>query len=122
MRKMEHDDIRALLVQKVESFKAQSGCSRAFVLVDHLARVPIARGSATTSLEADDARIALMLETQRRLEDPLVVISLIRKSEFANPTNASARGSAEIIYAPDFLITLSKKKEAEIEDVAAECE
>ena len=113
MRKMEHDDIRALLVQKVESFKAQSGCARAFVLVDHLARVPIARGSATTSLEADDARIALMLETQRRLEDPLVVISQIRKSDFANPTNASARGSAEIIYAPDFLITLTKKKEDE---------
>ncbi len=116
VRGLSHEEIRDAMIQKVELFKARSKCARAFVLVDHLAKVPIARDSAVSSLELDEARVSLLLETQRRLDDPLVVISQVRKSDFDKPGMASAKGSAEISYSPDFLITLSKKKEAEIEE------
>ena len=116
VRGLSHEEIRDAMIQKVELFKARSKSARAFVLVDHLAKVPIARDSAVSSLELDEARVSLLLETQRRLDDPLVVISQVRKSDFDKPGMASAKGSAEISYSPDFLITLSKKKEAEIEE------
>lgn len=116
VRGLSHEEIRDAMIQKVELFKARSKCGKAFVLVDHLAKVPIARDSAVSSLELDEARVSLLLETQRRLDDPLVVISQVRKSDFDKPGMASAKGSAEISYSPDFLITLSKKKEAEIEE------
>ena len=116
VRGLSHEEIRDAMIQKVELFKARSKCAKAFVLVDHLAKVPIARDSAVSSLELDEARVSLLLETQRRLDDPLVVISQVRKSDFDKPGMASAKGSAEISYSPDFLITLSKKKEAEIEE------
>ena len=116
VRGLSHEEIRDAMIQKVELFKARSKCGKAFVLVDHLAKVPIARDSAVSSLELDEARVSLLLETQMRLDDPLVVISQVRKSDFDKPGMASAKGSAEISYSPDFLITLSKKKEAEIEE------
>ena len=113
VRGLSHEEIRDSMIQKVEAFKARSGCSKAFILVDHLAKVPLARDSRSSSLDVDEARVSILLEAQRRLDDALVVISQVRKSDFDKPNMASAKGSAEITYSPDFYITLSKKKDDE---------
>ena len=114
VRGLSHEEIRDAMIQKVELFKARSKCGKAFVLVDHLAKVPIARDSAVSALERDEARVSLLLETQRRLDDPLVVISQMNDYVYDKPEMTSSKGSAEISYSPDFLIKLSKKKESEI--------
>lgn len=98
------DEFGDRLVQRVEAFKARAGCSRAFVVVDHLGRLPT--GSDNLSgLERDEARISGLLAAQRRLgSDPVVVISQVRKLDYGKPGLASAKGSAEIGYSPDFML------------------
>jgi hypothetical protein len=98
------DEFGDRLVQRVEAFKARAGCSRAFVVVDHLGRLPT--GSDNLSgLERDEARISGLLAAQRRLgSDPVVVISQVRKTDYGKPGLASAKGSAEIGYSPDFML------------------
>lgn len=93
------------LVQRVEAFKAKTGCSRAFVVVDHLGKLPTGPQANLSTLERDDAKISALLSAQRRLSsDPIVVISQVRKSDYERPGLASAKGSAEISYSPDFYI------------------
>jgi hypothetical protein len=97
------------LVQRVEAFKARAGCGRAFVLVDHLGRLPSGSQSNLSSLERDDARISTLLAAQRRLgSDPVVVVSQVRKSDYERPGLASAKGSAEVSYSPDFMLAAWK--------------
>lgn len=93
------------LIQRVEAFKAKTGCSRAFVVVDHLGKLPTGPQANLSTLERDDAKISALLSAQRRLgSDPIVVISQVRKSDYERPGLASAKGSAEISYSPDFYI------------------
>jgi replicative DNA helicase len=99
------EDFGDRLVQKVEAFKAKTGCSRAFVVVDHLGKLPTGSQGNLSTLERDDAKISSLLAAQRRLgSDPIVVISQVRKSDFGKPGLESAKGSAEISYSVDFYL------------------
>lgn len=94
------------LVQRVEAFKAKTGCSRAFVVVDHLGKLPTGPQANLSTLERDDAKISALLSAQRRLgSDPIVVISQVRKSDYERPGLASAKGSAEFSYSVDFYLS-----------------
>jgi replicative DNA helicase len=112
------EDLADRIVERVQAFKSLSGCSRAFVLVDHLGRLPMGQDSGLSSIERDDARIAALLGAQRRLDDPLVVVSQVRKSDFNAPGMASAKGSAEISYSPDFILT-ARRTDRSFDDVSA---
>jgi 5S rRNA maturation endonuclease (ribonuclease M5) len=87
-------------------FMLKKRATRAFVIVDHLAKIP---SSETEPLAKDDARIDLLLQSQRRLgEDCCVVaISESRKTDYEAPSMESAKGSSEIAYSPDFMLALS---------------
>ena len=115
VRGLSHEEIRDAMIQKVELFKTHSKCANAFVLVDDLSKVPIARDSTVSSLELDEARVSLLLEIQRRVDDPLVVISQMNDNAVDKPGMSSSKIPAEIACSPDFLITLSTKKDSEIE-------
>lgn len=115
VRGLSHEEIQDAMIQKVELFKTHSKCANAFVLVDDLSKVPIARDSTVSSLELDEARVSLLLEIQRRVDDPLVVISQMNDNAVDKPGMSSSKIPAEIACSPDFLITLSTKKDSEIE-------
>jgi len=89
----------------VRSFMIAKGATRAFVVVDHLAKIP---SGETESLAKDDQRIDTLLRTQRSLGEDccIVAISESRKTDFAEPSMESAKGSTEISYSPDFMIAL----------------
>lgn len=92
----------------VRSFMIAKGATRAFVVVDHLAKIP---SGETESLAKDDQRIDTLLRTQRSLGEDccIVAISESRKTDFAEPSMESAKGSTEISYSPDFMIALANE-------------
>jgi hypothetical protein len=107
------EDLADRIVERVQAFKSLAGCSRAFVLVDHLGQLPMGRDSGLSSIERDDARIAALLRAQRRLDDPLVVVSQLRKSDSNTPGEELPANS----YSPDFILT-ARRTEKSRGDVA----
>ena len=107
------DELATWIARRVREVKARSGCATAFVAIDHLALVPVGLDSAATSMDRDDARVMVALRAQRMLGDPLFVISQLRKTDYAKPGLASAKGSAQIVYAPDVYMTLTRVERAD---------
>jgi len=99
---------------KVRSFMVAKKATRAFVAVDHLAKIP---SDSTESIARDDDRVNALLRAQRSLGEEccVVAISEARKTDFATPSMESAKGSSEISYSPDFMLSLKNESDG-VED------
>jgi hypothetical protein len=102
------EDMADWLVARVREVRARTGCSAAFVAIDHLSLIPLGLQGTASALDRDDARVMMALRAQRTLGDPVFVISQVRKSDYQKPGVASAKGSGQIGYAPDIFMTLSR--------------
>ena len=68
------EDMADWLAARVRKVKAQTGCSAAFVAIDHLSLIPLGLQGSATALDRDDARVMMALRAQRTLGDPVFVI------------------------------------------------
>jgi len=102
------EELAGWIARRVREVKTRTGCVTAFVAIDSLTMVPVGIDGGASTLDRDDSRVMVALHAQRMLGDPLYVVSQIRKTDFEKPNLASAKGSAQIVYAPDVYMTLSR--------------
>jgi hypothetical protein len=115
------------VVETVEKLKADTGCSRSFVVVDYLQLWPIpetVQRHIRSELAEDKWRVGEMKRLRDRLNgDPVVVISESRKPGGANATSwgsdlSDLMGSARLGYRADAVFLLVPLTDDELDQKA----
>lgn len=110
------------IVAQVELLKAETGCSRVFVMVDYLQVFPVpseASKAIKTDLDTDQWRIGQMKTLCAAIDrDPVLVISEARKPSAKEEGWAGAMsdvmGSARGVYTPDIVFLLNPVSDTEL--------
>jgi hypothetical protein len=108
-------------MSKVEALaldlKRRSACSRSFVVVDHLAVVPVERPDGQPFAN-DTERTRFILSGLTTLRDrldgdanPVVVIAQARKGDWDNAGLASVMGTADTAYSADAVVVMQREEE-----------
>ena len=111
------------IVAQVELLKAETRCSRVYVMVDYLQVYPVpseASKSIKTDIDTDQWRIGQMKQLALAIgkQDPVLVISEARKPNAKEDGWAGAMsdvmGSARGVYTPDIVMLLNPVSDTEL--------
>ena len=111
------------IIAQVELLKAETGCSRVFVMVDYLQVYPVpseASKSIKSDIDTDQWRIGQMKQLALAIgkQDPVLVISEARKPNAKEEGWAGAMsdvmGSARGVYTPDIVMLLNPVSDTEL--------
>jgi hypothetical protein len=108
------DPNRALdqLVDIVDRAKSDAACSRAFVVVDSMARLQLRLESPTKgrwdALERDAYTTSALMSAWHRIgtDDPVAVVAHSTKSGMDRPDMTDVRGSGDIIYGGECVLSM----------------
>lgn len=116
------------IVAHVEALKAETGCSRVYVMVDYLQVYPVTSEASKTiksDLDTDQWRIGQMKQLALAIgkQDPVLVISEARKPSGKEDGGwagamSDVMGSARGVYTPDIVILLNPASETELGTLA----
>jgi replicative DNA helicase len=112
----------ATLQRVVRQAMRRRGCSSAFVVLDSFqaigARLRLGE-RMSSDIERDNATMAAVQRLQAGLDQPVLCITEQNKAAIAGNTKdmASVRGSARLIYTPDWVATLADPKDTADDDM-----
>jgi replicative DNA helicase len=121
------DPARALdqLVDIVDRAKSDAGCSRAFVVVDSLQRLQLRLESPVKgrwdALERDAYATSALMSAWHRIgtDDPVAVVAHSTKSGMDRPDMTDVRGSGDIVYGGECVLSMYRPKPDDVAGHAA---